>query len=93
MSSKLYVGNLSFETNQADLEHLFSEVGSVREAVVIEDRTTGRSRGFGFVTMSSDDLAREAARKFDGHPLQGRNLKVNEAQARSDSSARPAGRW
>lgn len=94
MSTKLFVGNLSFETDQTDLQDLFTKVGSVQEAVVIQDRETGRSRGFAFVTMSSEEEAQEATRKFDGYALQGRNLKVNEAQPRETSGrARPARRW
>lgn len=85
MSAKLYVGNLAFETTKADLEELFSTAGSVREAIVVSDRESGRSRGFGFVTMSTADEAREAARKFNGHTLQSRPLKVNEAQERTEA--------
>lgn len=91
MSAKLFVGNLAFETTQSDLEELFSTAGSVREAIVITDRESGRSRGFGFVTMSTTDEAREAVRKFNGHTLQSRPLKVNEAQERSEAQ-RPAWR-
>jgi len=93
MSSKLFVGNLSFETSDNHLEHLFAEAGSVREAVIIQDRDTGRSRGFAFVTMGSSEEARRAALKFDGFSLQGRKLRVNEAEQRGSSSARPARRW
>lgn len=93
MSSKLFVGNLSFDTNQSDLEHLFESAGSVREAVVISDRISGRSRGFGFVTMSTAEEASAAVEKFNGHSLQGRALKVNEAQPRTDAPAGTGSRW
>jgi len=95
MSTKLYVGNLSFETNQTDLEQLFSGAGTVREASIIQDRETARSRGFAFVTMATNEEAREATEKFDGYSLQGRNLKVNEAQERTSTGTgnRPARRW
>ncbi len=95
MSTKLYVGNLSFETNQIDLEQLFSGAGTVREAAIIQDRETARSRGFAFVTMDTNEEATEATEKFDGYSLQGRNLKVNEAQERTSSGSgnRPARRW
>lgn len=84
MATKLYVGNLSFDTTENDLQDLFSEVGSVREAALIQDKMTGKSRGFAFVTMSSDEEAKAAVTKFDGSSFQGRNLTVNEARPRED---------
>lgn len=84
MATKLYVGNLSFDTTENDLQDLFSEVGSVREAALIQDKMTGKSRGFAFVTMSSDEEAQAAVSKFDGSSFQGRNLTVNEARPRED---------
>lgn len=95
MSTKLYVGNLAFETSQRDLENLFGEAGSVREAVLIADRDSGKSRGFGFITMSSSDEAKDAARKFDGFAFQGRNLTVNEARPaeKAGGGQRAARRW
>jgi RNA recognition motif-containing protein len=93
MSSKLFVGNLSFDTKQSDLEQFFAGAGTVREAVVIQDRETGRSRGFAFVTMSTPEEARDAASKFNGKTLQGRPLKVNEAQERESTGSKPARRW
>jgi cold-inducible RNA-binding protein len=95
MSTKLYVGNLSFETSQTDLEQLFSGAGTVREAAIIQDRDTAQSRGFAFVTMATTEEARQAAQKFDGHSLQGRNLRVSEAQERvgAGSGSRSARRW
>ncbi len=82
MSSKLYVGNLSFDTTDSDLNELFSQAGAVKEAIVISDRETGRSRGFAFVTMADAGGATAAASKFNGHAFQGRNLTVNEARDR-----------
>jgi RNA recognition motif-containing protein len=82
MSNKLYVGNLSFDTTESDLNDLFSTVGTVTEAILISDKTTGRSRGFGFVTMSDAEGARAATDKFHGKEVHGRNLTVNEAKDR-----------
>jgi RNA recognition motif-containing protein len=78
----LYVGNLPFSTNSDDLEQLFSEHGTVSSAQVIMDRDTGRSRGFGFVEMDSDDEGRAAIEALDGADLGGRRIKVNEARPR-----------
>ena len=82
MSKKLYVGNLSFETSAQDLEKMFGEVGTVESANLIEDRDTGRSRGFAFVEMESDDDAQNAISELDGKEVDGRELKVNEAKTR-----------
>ena len=84
MSTKLYVGNLSFDTSSQDLETLFAEAGTVQSASVLEDRETGRSRGFGFVEMSSTDEAKTAIASSDGKDLDGRNIKVNEAKPREN---------
>ena len=84
MSTKLYVGNLSFDTTTQDLETMFAESGTVTSASLIEDRETGRSRGFAFVEMSSADEAKAAITAFDGKEIGGRNLKVNEAKPRED---------
>jgi RNA recognition motif-containing protein len=78
----IYVGNLPFSSTSADLEDLFGQYGQVDSAAVISDRETGRSRGFGFVEMASDDDARRAIEELDGSDLDGRNLKVNEARPR-----------
>lgn len=80
MSTRLYVGNVSFDATRDDLQDLFSEAGSVLEATIIQDRNTGKSRGFAFVMMSSDDEATGAIAKFNGHAFQGRRLTVNEAR-------------
>jgi RNA recognition motif-containing protein len=82
MSKNLYVGNLSFETTGADLEATFGQFGAVRQAQVVTDRDTGRSRGFAFVEMS--DGGDDAIAKMNGAQLQGRTLTVNEAKPRTD---------
>ncbi len=84
MATKLYVGNLSFDTTENDLQDLFSEAGTVREAVLIQDKMTGKSRGFAFVTMSSEEEAQNATQRLNGKALHGRNLTVNEARPRED---------
>jgi RNA recognition motif-containing protein len=78
----IYVGNLPFQTTGPDLERLFGEYGEVSSASVINDRDTGRSRGFGFVEMTNDDEARTAIEELDGQDFNGRALKVNEARPR-----------
>lgn len=85
MSTKLYVGNLSFNTTENDLQTMFGESGTVHSASIIEDRETGRSRGFGFVEMSSAAEATAAIAALDGKEVEGRNLKVNEAKARENN--------
>ncbi len=84
MSVKLYVGNLSFQTSSEDLQELFGQAGTVESASVVEDRETGRSRGFGFVEMSSKEEAEAAINQFNGKDFNGRNLTVNEARPRED---------
>ncbi len=84
MATKLYVGNLSFDTTENDLQDLFAEAGTVREAVLIQDKMTGKSRGFAFVTMSTDEEAQTATQRLNGKALHGRNLTVNEARPRED---------
>jgi RNA recognition motif-containing protein len=83
---KLYVGNLSFQTSNQDLNDLFATAGTVESANVIEDRETGRSRGFGFVEMASQEDAQNAIAQLNGKEVDGRELKVNEAKAREDRS-------
>ena len=80
MGKKLYVGNLSYSINNSDLETLFTAHGSVRSAQVITDRDTGRSKGFGFVEMSSDQEAQAAIAALNGKEIEGRSLTVNEAR-------------
>jgi RNA recognition motif-containing protein len=84
MSIKLYVGNLSFQTSSEDLRDLFSQAGTVESASVVEDRDTGRSRGFGFVEMSSREEGEAAIQQFNGKEVGGRSLTVNEARPRED---------
>jgi len=81
---KLYVGNLSFNTTEENLQKLFSEVGSVESASMVTDRDTGRSRGFGFVEMSSKSEGEAAIARFNGSELDGRSLTVNEAKPREN---------
>ncbi|GAB6111771.1 RNA-binding protein [Desulfomicrobium salsuginis] len=85
LSKNIYVGNLSWSTSNSDLNAMFSQYGQVTSANVIEDRDTGRSRGFGFVEMDEDG-ARKAIQALNGTDFQGRNLKVNEAQPRESRS-------
>jgi RNA recognition motif-containing protein len=84
MSTKLYVGNLAFQTTSQDLEQLFGQAGTVQSASVVEDRDTGRSRGFAFVEMSSESEAISAIEQFNGKEVGGRALKVNEAKPREN---------
>jgi RNA recognition motif-containing protein len=91
MSMKLYVGNLAFKTSSEDLQQLFSQAGTVESASVVEDRDTGRSRGFGFVEMASKEEGEAAIAQFNGKELDGRNLTVNEARPREDRGGRGGG--
>ncbi len=84
MGTKLYVGNLSFDSTENDIQDLFASVGTVRETALMQDKMTGKSRGFAFVTMSTDEEAATAASTFNGKPFAGRNLIVNEARPRED---------
>ena len=84
MSMKLYVGNLAFQTSSEDLQELFAQAGTVESASVVEDRETGRSRGFGFVEMASKEEGQKAIEQFNGKEVNGRNLNVNEARPRED---------
>ncbi len=84
MSMKLYVGNLSFQTSSEDLQELFAQAGTVESASVVEDRDTGRSRGFGFVEMSSKEEGQAAIQQLNGKEVGGRALTVNEAKPRED---------
>lgn len=84
MAKKLYVGNLPYSVSEVDLRELFSQVGETVEVVVIMDRETGRSKGFGFVEMATEEEAQEAIRRFNGYSLNNRALTVNEARPRDD---------
>jgi len=90
MAKKIYVGNLSFQTTDTDLNQMFSEVGQVESVQIITDRDTGRSKGFGFVEMSDDAAAAKAIERFNGKEVNGRALTVNEARPK-DSGSRGSG--
>ena len=91
MNNKLFVGNLSFDTTSAQLEALFGEAGSCESASVVTDRDTGRSRGFGFVEMSTADEAQKAIAQLNGKELGGRTLNVSEANERKSSGGNSRG--
>ena len=84
---KIYVGNISFDTDEASLQSAFSEHGTVDEVAVITDRDTGRSRGFAFVTMPDDSEARAAIDGLNGKELDGRTLNISEAKAKTGSGS------
>ncbi|HEY2123219.1 MAG TPA: RNA-binding protein [Chthoniobacterales bacterium] len=86
---KLYVGNLAFDSTEADLQELFEQFGTVRETHVITDRETGRSRGFGFVTMGNNAEGEAAIAALHGKQFSGRSLTVNEARPKEDRPRRP----
>lgn len=86
MSTKLYVGNLAFQTTSQELQQLFTQAGTVESASVVEDRDTGRSRGFAFIEMSTKEEANSAIEQFNGKEVGGRTLKVNEAKPRENRS-------
>ena len=88
MGTKLYVGNLSFNTTETDLQDLFAQAGAVQEVTLMQDKFTGKSRGFAFVTMGSEADAQKAITDFNGKTVEGRPLTVNEARPRE---ARPGG--
>ena len=91
---KIYVGNLSFDTDEAALRDAFAQHGEVEEAVIITDRETGRSRGFGFITMSDDSQGKPAIETMNGQSLDGRSLNVNEARPKAEGGGgRREGRW
>ncbi len=92
MAKKLYVGNLSFDTTDSDLQRMFQEFGEVDSAQVVTDRETGRARGFGFVEMANAEQAQAAIDALNGREVNGRPLTVNEARPREDRGGRPGGR-
>jgi cold-inducible RNA-binding protein len=92
MSMKLYVGNLSYQTSTSNLEDLFSQVGRVESATLVTDRDTGRSRGFGFVEMSSREEGEKAIQQLNGTEVDGRSLTVNEARPRTEGGGGGGGR-
>lgn len=89
MGTKLYVGNLSYEVTDGDLKETFSAVGEVADAKVITDKFSGRSRGFGFVEMASDDGVKSAIEKLNDTDLKGRKIVVNEARPQTEGSRGP----
>ncbi|MCE5257549.1 MAG: RNA-binding protein [Chloroflexi bacterium] len=93
MEKKLYVGNLAYNTTETALQDAFARVGNVVKATVIIDRETNRSKGFGFVEMADEAGAAAAIAQLNGTQLDGRAIKVAEAQARQDRDSRPARRW
>jgi RNA recognition motif-containing protein len=88
LNKKLYVGNLSYDATEQQLRDLFSEAGEITDVALITDRSTGQSKGFGFVEMSTDEGAKEAIKRFNGYALGSRDIVVNEARPREE---RPAG--
>src|SRR3978361_1979552 len=88
IGTKLYVGNLSFNTTETDLQDLFAQAGPVQEVTLMQDKFTGKSRGFAFVTMTTEADAQKAITEFNGKTVEGRPLTVNEARPRE---ARPPG--
>jgi RNA recognition motif-containing protein len=92
MATKLYVGNLSFQTTGEELRGYFAQAGNVESAAVVEDRMTGRSRGFGFVEMSTPEEAAAAIEKLNGKEFAGRNLTVSEARPRAERGSGGYGR-
>lgn len=92
MSTKLYVGNLSFKTTDQDLQNLFAQAGTVQSINIITDRDTGFSRGFGFVEMSSEQEGTTAIQQLNGKEIDGRSLTVNEAKPREERSNSGGGR-
>lgn len=95
MGNRLYVGNLSFNTSSDMLRATFAEIGDVTDVHVVTDRATGQARGFGFVTMGSVEAAQHAISTLNGAVVDGRPLRVNEAEERPRDGARPGGnrRW
>lgn len=83
MSKRLFVGGLAWGTTEDSLRDLFSEIGNVEDLIIMKDRDSGRSRGFGFVTMSNDDESKTAIEQIDGKDFEGRTIHVNEARERN----------
>ena len=88
MEKRLFVGNLSYSVGESELEIAFADHGTVVSAVVIRDRESGRSRGFGFVEMETEEMAQSAVGALDGFEMDGRRLRVNEAQPKNDDRQR-----
>lgn len=92
MGKKLYVGNLSYSVTEEQLRALFAEAGEISEVTIITDRDTGRSKGFGFVEMATEDEAQAAIKRFNGHVFETRALTVNEARPREERFGGGGGR-
>ncbi len=86
MTKKLYVGNMSYDTTDQQIRELFSQAGEISDISLITDRDTGRPKGFGFVEMATEEGAKEAIKRFNGHSLNDRTLTVNEARPREERS-------
>ncbi len=93
MNSRMYVGNLPFKATQEEITDLFAAHGEVQEVFLATDRETGRPRGFGFVTMGTKEEMEAAVKALDGHQMEGRPLKVNEARPREERPPRRDDRW
>src|SRR5690606_38950141 len=91
MNSRLFVGNLSFQTTEETIQRTFEQIGDVVEVKLMLDRETGRSRGFAFVSMATPEAAQKAIQALDGTDLEGRTLRVNEAEQRRDRGPRGGG--
>ena len=87
MATKLYVGNMSYDTTETQIRELFAQVGEVSSVALITVRATGRAKGFDFVEMSTEEFAREAIKRFNGHMVDNRPLTVNEARPREERSS------
>ncbi len=92
MTKKLYVGNLSYSSTQEQIRSLFEQAGEVSEVSIITDRETGRSKGFGFVEMATEEAAQEAIKRFNGYRMDNRPLTVNEARPREERPRRDGDR-
>lgn len=91
MTKKLHVGNLSFDTTKEQLQDLFTQAGTVTEVTLVNDRDSGRDKGFGFVEMATEGAAHEAIKRFDGYTLDERQIKVSEARPRDQRPSPPSG--
>jgi RNA recognition motif-containing protein len=93
MAKKLYVGGIPYSTNEERLKEFFSQAGNVESAAVIMDKMTGRSRGFGFVEMATDEEAQNAIKMFNGAEMDGRKIIVNEAREMEERKPRTENNW
>jgi RNA recognition motif-containing protein len=93
MTNKIYIGNLDYSITEENLKEIFGEYGTVEEAKVIVDRETGRSKGFAFVTMETEEEANKIIEELNGAELEGRNIKVSEARERKRNNNRRNNRW